>query len=1751
MHARRSLTMALVAVAASSSLAHADYVITSSLDAVADDGECTLREAVRAIATGQPVNECPAGAPYDTIVLTTDIVLGDATSDDDADADIDLGVALQIVAEGPVTLSPAAGSRVFDVAPGADVGLQGLACDGLDRGTCLRVTGATVTGSDLVFEHGLGPSDYSFFNGSNSESVVSSYDSSLVLERVTFSDNTSKTGGAVIVSGGQITIVRGSFTNNEGWFGGAMSVKATTATLVHTLFDGNRSDMSGGAIYGEWSGGGTLTVTGSSFIRNTSGGGGGAILTAVATTVSQSTFTGNAGEIGALSVFGGGLRLRSSLFVDNTSSDSSRDVMVANTYEVSGEANLFGALPQHFRPDVGDWAPRTDLGPTGDPGVVRYLPSPFHQAGAFAEAAVEGPHIDAGRCDDFDGNLIVEDIAGGPRTRCDIGARDATIVYPRSGPRVATERVTTPCAGLAIETWWNDDRDPFTRSGAEAGARAVLCDGDNFAFASEPVAWDCMGDAPAVGADLDDDGRVEQEVLHGLGETRAALAFCAATAAAPPIIEAIVEGPSAACVTGGQRLRGGVDLDGDEELDPAEITFDELYCNRAALAVLYAEDDTGRLVALGVGRDVDLSGAVDPWELSGVVGLPDIGRDPVMLAIAPTPAGACVDSGWRLTFGRDLDESGAIDGGEPVQVVDVCDEGSATPGIAIELAGDCATYGERVTIVNGLSQVAVSLCATGPALAATRVSVPCDGLRISAWHEVDGAPGRSPGELGSDTLVCDPPTYTLGFERAGASDSECSAELRIGPRDSSGDTVGLEPRTAALYSDGERHGLRLCAPPPGGDGEGVASPLVQAHVTGTACRDGGRRLVLGHDRDEDMAVDDPSSEVVVCDTRAITVASRIQLDHLAPGPRAYAATQEVTAYEDFDGDGVQQPSNATSRASRELHPGDHALAIATRAASCAGGVVLRVGTDLDGDGQLSEGLEGPVSEAELCPVPLDVRPPFIALTEPPALPGCSFGSFAVDLGWDLDEDGVGDALEPKVSIAGCRSTAAALVTPTSTPCVGHTLTIVADTDGDGAHDANEAATTATLCSPSYPVNIDSLAPELAWQHMGCDSFACYIATQMQGAGFAVTTQATEASPASLPFIRTYGDIFYAYDTGMVPGAAWVASGLLDVRSIPRGDTCGAGGQSLALGHYDGALAGVMPRVERIVCQRPGLFARTSTLADGIRVALGRDTAADGVLEELELSAVVPFAETEGAVLGVVSYPDAATCAEGGVEITLGHDLDRDGALGANEPGTSARLCDETGVKTPLVQVVPAAMDACLGGGSRLELGLDDDGDGTLDASEVRASAALCRGPLVSLVDLQPAGAQCESDGLIFVRGLDVDRDGRLSADEITETVALCDASTEAVLIEARPLGAATGCEDGGTRLVIGSDLDGDGVLDDFEITDEAEVCTLADLPLPLVVLTPIAAGATCPAGGARLTTGVDLDGDGVLEADEVTSSASVCNGPNVLVVTSAVTTPCSGQSWRSGADLDGDGILGDDEVQASATVCDGADGEDGAQGLSAAIAIEPLAGNDPCPAGGVRVSFGLDDDGDGVLDRPGEVDASTVLCNGLPGPEGPAGPAGQDGEDGIDGEDGQDGTNGEDGKTTLVTTADAGDACPDGGLVIRAGVDIDDDGTLDPDEVTTTETICAAANGADGEDGASCTIVGSTLTCPDGSTFELGSSGASEGGCTTGGSAPLAALFIILLALACRRSRRASGAARACPLASGGREGGRHELERS
>lgn len=276
------------------------------------------------------------------------------------------------------------------------------------------------------------------------------------------------------------------------------------------------------------------------------------------------------------------------------------------------------------------------------------------------------------------------------------------------------------------------------------------------------------------------------------------------------------------------------------------------------------------------------------------------------------------------------------------------------------------------------------------------------------------------------------------------------------------------------------------------------------------------------------------------------------------------------------------------------------------------------------------------------------------------------------------------------------------------------------------------------------------------------------------------------------------------------------------------------------------------------------------------------------------------------------------------------------------------------------------------------------------------------------------------------------------------------------------LGAACG---GGTAVHSGLETDGSGAREQAEIDASTYVSNGANGLSSVFRLEPLATGsAECSDGGTRLETGLDVDRDGELSALEVLATRAVCHGAagarglRHLVLAGdeqpGGECPAGGKKLETGRDDDGDGTLESSEVEQVSFVCHGSAGDDGADGRSALVAVSAERAGLQCAAGGKKLENGLDLDASGVLE-PSEVTATAYVCNG------------------ADGSDSTDGTNGTNGLTAMIalTPEDSGPNCAEGGKKLETGLDVDASGELDPFEVTSTGYVCNGATGTTGSNG--------------------------------------------------------------------------------
>ncbi len=286
-----ALGAAVVAPAASG----ATIPVTTTADVVANDGACSLREALFASRGDTAVQGCPAGAPgADEIRLPAGtFVMAAATAGplDDTSGDFDTGPlnAVRVVGAGAgATIIDAGGiDRGFRVYPGASLTLQDLTVRGgrsaaggnggavFNQGTLVAVRVAFEGNSAGAATEPVGPggSGGAIWSGGPPNLAV------LIAESV-FRGNRAGAGrDGIAVSPNSVD------GGGPGGGGGAIMIESGVAEVSASTFDGNRAG-DGGA--------GARTTGGAA--AEGPGGDGGAIAVAApgSVSVTNSTFAGNA-----------------------------------------------------------------------------------------------------------------------------------------------------------------------------------------------------------------------------------------------------------------------------------------------------------------------------------------------------------------------------------------------------------------------------------------------------------------------------------------------------------------------------------------------------------------------------------------------------------------------------------------------------------------------------------------------------------------------------------------------------------------------------------------------------------------------------------------------------------------------------------------------------------------------------------------------------------------------------------------------------------------------------------------------------------------------------------------------------------------------------------------------------------------------------------------------------------------------------------------------------------------------------------------------------------------------------------------------------------------------------------------------------------------------------------------------------------------------------------------------------------------
>ncbi len=247
------------------------------------------------------------------------------------------------------------------------------------------------------------------------------------------------------------------------------------------------------------------------------------------------------------------------------------------------------------------------------------------------------------------------------------------------------------------------------------------------------------------------------------------------------------------------------------------------------------------------------------------------------------------------------------------------------------------------------------------------------------------------------------------------------------------------------------------------------------------------------------------------------------------------------------------------------------------------------------------------------------------------------------------------------------------------------------------------------------------------------------------------------------------------------------------------------------------------------------------------------------------------------------------CENGGVEVQVGIDNNSNGSLQSDEVLSISYVCNGDDGNTSLTSVTtePTGKN-CTNGGIKIDSGVDINRNGTLDDTEITATAYVCNGidgnNSITKITSEAAGTNCENGGLKIYTGIDSNSDGTLDDSEITATAYVCNGiSGNDGLIRTTNEPAGTNCENGGLKIDTGVDSNSNGTLDDSEITATAYTCNGVNGNVSLVNITDVVNGSSCENGGIKIESGLDNDGDLTLDTEEIQITRYVCNGINGII----------------------------------------------------------------------------------------------------------------------------------------------------------------------------------------------------------------------------------------------------------------------------
>jgi hypothetical protein len=299
---------------------------------------------------------------------------------------------------------------------------------------------------------------------------------------------------------------------------------------------------------------------------------------------------------------------------------------------------------------------------------------------------------------------------------------------------------------------------------------------------------------------------------------------------------------------------------------------------------------------------------------------------------------------------------------------------------------------------------------------------------------------------------------------------------------------------------------------------------------------------------------------------------------------------------------------------------------------------------------------------------------------------------------------------------------------------------------------------------------------------------------------------------------------------------------------------------------------------------------------------------------------------------------------------------------------------------------------------------------------------------------EPTGANCATGGVKIEYGLDANSNGILDAGEINATLTkyVCNGATGATGSQG-PVGATGSQGPQGIQGVVGpTGATGPQGATGATGLQGTQGTAGTNGKNTLVKTTTEPTGANCATGGVKIEYGLDANSNGILDAGEINATLTkyVCNGATGATGSQGpvgatgsqgpqgiqgVAGPTGATGPQGSIGLTGPaGATGTQGPQGVA----GTNGTNGTNGQNSLVKTTTESAGANCTTGGVKIEYGLDANGNGILDA-GEINSTLTkyVCNGATGATGSQGPAGATGAQGPQGTQGVAGPTGAQGAT--------------------------------------------------------------------------------------------------------------------------------------